>query len=100
MAHVNCDLYWLIDKGALLEQVLIEGRILSSACHDTSNPEIHTHWHRRILHTYDPKRKTVLLSLKGSANSLNNLDIPERDFTPDELYSQDWTVRASDYEIF
>ena len=103
---LNVDLYMLIDGGYPLEKVLIKGRILRSDIHDRSGkPDErgllpHTHWHRKILRTYDPKTDTVLLSHRGSLNSLGNLDIPEKAFHPHELYDQDWRVMPEDYEIF
>jgi len=100
------DLYAVIDRGVPLEEVLTQGRILASARHDTGGKPgpngmvPHRHWHRKILKTYDPAADTVLLSLEGSTRSLGNLDTPDREYRPEELYDQDWTIRPADHNIF
>lgn len=98
--YCGCELYFLVDNEVPLEEVLVEGVILSSARHDNSNPNVHTHWHRRVIETYDSVRGIVVLSLEGSSNSLGNLNILEREFTVSDLYPQDLTIRSPDYEIF
>lgn len=92
--------HFLIEKEYPLVKVLTEGRILSSARHDTSNPEVHTHWHRRILRTYNLATGLVLLSHQASANCPENLGVQDREYTPAEINRSDWSVRPADYEIF
>jgi len=76
LRSIDVQVYNLVDGGYPLGEILTKGRFLSDKRHDISNPAIHTHWHRKILGTYDPEKGTVLLSRKGSRNSLPNLEIP------------------------
>ncbi len=100
------NLYWVMDNEIPLEEVLTEGRILASSRHDYGGEpdedgwRPHYHWHRKILRTFDPEKGTVLLSHEGSLRLIDRLDEPDREYTPEELYVQDWTIRASDYVPF
>jgi hypothetical protein len=98
--YERCMFYSLIDNEVPPAKFLLEGIILSTDRHDTSNPKIHTHWHRKVMQDYNPQTKSVLLSKEASANCLQNLQSPDKLFTIDELYSGDWQIRSKEYKIF
>jgi len=85
-----------------LENWLIKGRYLQTDCHDTSGEET-CHWHRKILKDYNPDTGLILLSEEGSLNSKQNLEIPDHEFTIEELYETRiayWMLREKNWKLF
>lgn len=62
------------------------------------------HWYRKILKTYDPETKKVLLSKKGSRRLIENLQTPDKDYTLDDLERDNsingCNVRPADHKLF
>jgi len=87
-----------------LVEVLTEGRYLESDFHDTGGSE-HMHWYRKILETYNPETRTVLLSNVGSRRIMGELETPDKKFSLAELRGMDfikmsWKVRETDYPLY
>ena len=94
-----------------LEEILVEGRFLESDFHDHEAPinkengcREHMHWYRKILKTYDPNKKCVLLSKVGSRRLIKSLDEPDKEFDYKALVEDDnkyvWMVREKDHKLF
>lgn len=98
-------LYTAIEQGVKLEELLTKGRILVYTYHDREAPEgEHMHMHRKVLRSYNPQTRTVVLSKEGSRRILGNLDVPEKEFSFEELAEMSningCSVRPANWEIF
>jgi hypothetical protein len=98
------DLYRIIDRYSLeqLVDILIAGRYLQSDFHDSVEKIKYGHMHlyRKILRDFNPQTKTVLLSKVGSRRLLQNLDEPDKQFTLEELYCENWMLRPKTHFLF
>jgi hypothetical protein len=101
------DLYALLEhhKEEEFSEILIKGRFLQSDGHDYGEDGLgrEMHWHRKILETYNPKTRKVLLSKLGSRRLIKELDIPDKEFTISDLYKEGldgWMLRETDWKIW
>ena len=104
----NDDVCMLLDgrDSVDLGEIFVAGRWLKSMFHDSKGgPEWgHMHMYRKILTTYDPSTKTILLSKIGSRRLADELNTPDHEFGPDELYEEAyryyWSLYGENHQLF
>lgn len=99
------ELEGFVRIGIPLQKVLVKGRFLESDSHDYEGCKNgnHMHWHYKILETYNPKTGKVLLSKKGSRRLIENLEIPDKKYSIEDLYDDNLIylmVREKDHKLF
>jgi|GEM_PF-1951532 len=98
-ANNGTAVYHLIDFGVRPEKLLLKDRYLENYMRFDNEAENFQRIYRRILEDHDTSKGTVFLSKEGSRRQIENLSIPDKEFTLSEIYDHAWRVRPKDWKL-